>query len=75
MRLPSKTETKLLIIPEKDINEYDVMVLAEETCELVGTRKNTVKLDLNFVFRLKWDHHNHVFNIVPRDKEQDQKGN
>ncbi|XP_044263873.1 sodium/hydrogen exchanger 11-like isoform X2 [Tribolium madens] len=35
MNLP--IETKLLIIPEKDINEYDVMLLAEETCEMVNT--------------------------------------
>ncbi|EFA06222.2 Sodium/hydrogen exchanger 10-like Protein [Tribolium castaneum] len=35
MNLP--IETKFLVIPEKDVNEYDVMVLAEETGEMVDT--------------------------------------
>jgi sodium/hydrogen exchanger 10/11 len=35
MNIPIDVDAKLLIIPEKDVDEYDVMMLAEETCEMV----------------------------------------
>jgi hypothetical protein len=38
MNLAIDVITKLLIIPEKDVDEYDVMMLAEETCELVNNQ-------------------------------------
>ncbi|XP_063905623.1 sodium/hydrogen exchanger 10-like isoform X3 [Zophobas morio] len=31
------SQTKMLIVPSKDVDEYDVMALAKETCELVST--------------------------------------
>ncbi|KAH0817123.1 hypothetical protein GEV33_005668 [Tenebrio molitor] len=34
MNIPIDVDAKLLIIPEKDVDEYDVMMLAEETCEM-----------------------------------------
>ncbi|XP_008199714.2 solute carrier family 9 member C1-like [Tribolium castaneum] len=37
INIPVLLETKLLIIPEKDVDEYDVMILAEDMCELVDT--------------------------------------
>ena len=36
MQLPIQTETKLLIIPVQDVEEIEVMLMAEETCELVS---------------------------------------
>ena len=35
MNIPIYLETKLLIVPEKDLDEYDVMATAEETGEMV----------------------------------------
>ncbi|XP_044264363.1 sodium/hydrogen exchanger 10-like [Tribolium madens] len=40
LNIPVFLDTKLLIIPEKDVDEYDVMILAEETCEMVDAGAN-----------------------------------
>lgn len=36
------SQTKMLIVPSKDVDEYDVMALAKETCELVCMRTTVV---------------------------------
>ncbi|RZC32726.1 sodium/hydrogen exchanger 10-like, partial [Asbolus verrucosus] len=37
INIPINIETRLLIIPETGVDEFDVMLLAEETCEMVAT--------------------------------------
>lgn len=48
LNIPFYIETKLMIIPEKDVDEYDVMLLAEDTCELV-TQGSSLKCLLHAV--------------------------
>nr|XP_015837477.1 PREDICTED: sodium/hydrogen exchanger 10 isoform X3 [Tribolium castaneum] len=36
MNVSFDVETKLLIIPDQEVDEYDVMMMAEETCEMIS---------------------------------------
>jgi hypothetical protein len=53
MNIPIDVDAKLLIIPEKDVDEYDVMMLAEETSEMV----RQLRIDLHKVDSKIKNHH------------------
>ncbi|XP_008199758.2 solute carrier family 9 member C1 isoform X2 [Tribolium castaneum] len=37
INVPFEVVTRLLIVPDREVDEYDVMMLAEETCEMLST--------------------------------------
>ncbi|XP_044264248.1 sodium/hydrogen exchanger 10-like [Tribolium madens] len=53
MNVPFDVETKILIVPDREVDEYDVMMLAEETCEMLSTGSQSKCLQHTVQERIK----------------------